>query len=143
MEVPYYIRRMMVPGFESERYLQGSQHTCSSSIERLKRGPANFEWIIDEYSDKGLEYTDMEFVGRDMLYWKGYDKEFQYDPNYYETGIELGRLRFLRASEVFKDSGVTLWGNNTHSWLDSVQGETNNCYLISVLGSMAERPELI
>jgi hypothetical protein len=42
------------------------------AIDRLKRGPADFDRIIDQYSDKDLKYTDMDFTERNMLYWRGF-----------------------------------------------------------------------
>jgi hypothetical protein len=86
----------------------------------------------------------MTFVGRDMLYWKGFEEEFDADAKEYEVGMELGAIQFLRASEILGTKGVTLWGNNSREdWYDIIQGKTNNCYLISTMGSMAEKPHFI
>jgi hypothetical protein len=46
------------------------------AIERLKKGPSDYFRILQEYSKKGIKYTDTDFMGKEMLYWESFAKEY-------------------------------------------------------------------
>jgi hypothetical protein len=125
--------------------MQDQEHTCKSAVERLKKGPANYYKILPEYGQKGLKFTDMDFIGKDMVYWKEFADEFGFKWEKYDQMIQSGEMQFLRAGEVFhRHTGVTMWGNNDAvDWRDVRQGSANNCYLFSALGSLTERMDLL
>lgn len=109
--------------------------SCTTAIERMKYGPANFPEIIK----KGWKYEDMDFNGKDMLYWYSYAG--MGTASNYDSELSTGSYDFRRVTDVYPDA--TMWGNNNPNWHDVMQGSAGTCYIEASMGAIAEFPDLV
>ena len=102
-----------------QRLRDGIDLRCTSTVDRLKRGPADYKSIIE----RGLRgrrktrgYTDRDFYGVDQYYklpwsgWSAWEDYWMYGFNYY----------FQRLGEKYPDA--TLFGTDGVPKFSDVEG---------------------
>lgn len=88
---------------------------CTSTVDRLKRGPADWKAIIEKNSRR--KYTDRDFRGVDQYYklpwsgWSAWEDYWMYGYGYY----------FQRLGEKYPDA--TLFGSDGVPNFSDVEGQ--------------------
>ena len=121
---------------QSQHPVVEAQATCKTSVERLKKGPAN----IPEVIKAGTPYTDTSFEGKDVLYWSGFTDQTKI--NEYDTKLANNDYWFQRWPEKFQ--GADIFGSSVDpTYIDPIQGEAGTCYIMTAMSSLAEFPKYI
>lgn len=108
---------------------QAIAHTCTSSIERFKAGPADWKSILGS----GRKYVDetMPHTKNDTVYWPSHPRRDE--------------LSFARFNVVgfAPPQGSSMWGSKGVVPHDIIQGDLGDCYFLSSSASLAEHPDRI
>jgi len=105
------------------------QHTCTASIERIKKGPVDWKDILGS----GKSYVDESFPHEknEMVYWPSHPRRDNLSfKNFNVVGFAPPR-------------GEELWGSHGVQPFDIVQGDVGDCYFLSSASALAEHPDRI
>lgn len=108
--------------------------TCNLSIERALAGPYDWKKVVGS----GNRFEDSYFfpASKSMIVWD----------NYRKSGAASLSAALLKLdgfySPLEKDPKATLWGKEV-STEHIIQGSIGDCYMISVLSSIAEYPDRV
>ena len=130
------MKNIVVKGLAQAAFVNAVFESCTTSIERMKEGPEEFDQIMQMNHGP---YEDFSFSGRGQLYWVGIT-DWGKIMNY-ESDLGFGSYAFQKLSDVHPDA--TMWGDNNPSWKDIMQGSAGTCYIEASLGAIAEFPDLV
>lgn len=85
---------------------QQATHTCQSTINMYKKGPANYRFILGT----GQTYSDPDFkAGSDAIYWRDYQRTGSASLAYYGSYSSWNRARsYYPSLSLFGSSGVDI-----------------------------------
>jgi len=119
----------------------GNGFTCSSTVNRLKNGPANIPEIMEWNTENGYEYLDRSFAGQSMLYQAGFVGD-AWSVNSWKEDLADDWLFFGRWTEVLPD--VEVYGPGGSTLMEDVrQGGAGTCYIMSAISTVAEYPSIL
>ena len=120
-----------------------SQANCTTTVDRLKKGPANIPEVIHWGNNNSTyRWIDEDFQGKETLYQVPYVGNTNFQSTV-DTNLNSGNYWFKSYTEQSPTTNIPIFKDNTATVDQVVQGEAGTCYLMSSLASVAEAPQVI
>jgi len=108
--------------------------SCTDNIERLKKGPANYKYVLA----KSNKFTDFDFFGQNAINTEGIDVDR------WTSSTNLYTSKWKRLSQIKEVNDFKMYGESGNPEYDETkQGNLGNCYFISSIAAAAGYPDLI